>query len=91
MADIERHKHRPLWVRLVAREGTKRQTALVQLGCLVLLTASGLLTAAVASGSTAILGALALRLGLAEAGLAAALALWFWLAVRWVDRNSKWG
>ena len=90
MADEERHERRPLWVRFAAREGTKRQTAVVQVGGFVLLTGIGLLVAAIESGSSSFLGGLALPLGLAEACLCAGAALWSWLAVRWVDRNSKW-
>jgi hypothetical protein len=90
MADMERHERRPLWVRIAARAGTKRQTALVQVGGLVLLAGIGFLVAAVESGSSSFLGRLGLLLGLAGAGLCAGAALWSWLAVRWVDRNSKW-
>ena len=93
MADVQRHEHRPLWVRLAVREGTKRKTALGQIVALVLLTCMciGHLVTANESGSDSFLGALALPLRLASAGLCAAAALWSWLAVRWVDRNSKWG
>jgi hypothetical protein len=56
----------------------------------VLLTGLGLLLVASASGSGSFLGALALPIGLVGAGLCAAMALWSWLAVLWMDRNSNW-
>jgi hypothetical protein len=90
MADVERRDHRPLWVRVAARAGTKRQTVLVQIGLCVLLAGIGLLGAAIESGSNSFLGSLTLPGGLAVASLGAGAALWLWLAVRWVDRNSKW-
>ena len=90
MAAEERHKSRPLWVRFAARDRTKRQTAVVQVGGFVLLTGIGLEVAAIESGSSSLLGGLALLLGLAEACLCAGAALWSWIALRWVDRNSKW-
>jgi hypothetical protein len=91
MADVQKQERRPLWVRLAARAGTKRQAVLVQVGCLILLTGIGRLVAATESGSSSFLGAVALPLGLAGAVLCGGAALWSWLAVRWVDRNSKWG
>ena len=91
MADVQQQERRPLWVRLAARAGAKRQTIMVQVGGFVLLTGIGLLVAALESGSSSFLGALALPLGLAGAVLCGGAALWSWLAVRWVDRNSKWG
>jgi len=90
MADDKWHERRPLWVRFAAREGTKRQTAVGQVGGFVLLTGIGLSMAAIQSGSNSFLGGLALPLGMVEACLCAGAALWSWLAVRWVDRNGKW-
>jgi hypothetical protein len=90
MADRERHELRPLWVRIAARQGTRRPVSLIQVGIFGLLACIGLGTAVIESGSSSILGALALSLGLALACLGAAGAVWCWLAVRWVDRNGKW-
>ncbi len=89
MVDEERGE-RPLWVRFAAREGTKRQTAVAQVAGLVLLSCIGFLVEAIESDSNSIMGAVALPLGLIVAGLCAGAALWSWLAVRWVDRNSEW-
>jgi hypothetical protein len=90
MADVERRDHRPLWVRVAAPAGAKRQTVLVQIRLLVLLASIGLVVASIESGSSSFLGSLALPGGLAVASLGAGAALWLWLAGRWVDRNSKW-
>jgi hypothetical protein len=91
MAHTQQQERRPLWVRLAARAGAKRQTIMAQVGGFVLLTGIGLLVAALESGSSSVLGALALPLGLAGAVLGGGAALWCWLAARWVDRNSRWG
>lgn len=90
MAGGERHEPRPLWVRLLVRDGTKRPIALGQVSGFVILACIGGLTAAIESASSTILGALARPGGLAVACLCAAGAVWCWLAVRWVDRNGKW-
>ncbi len=82
---------RPLWVRFGAREGTKRQTALTQVGGFVLLTCVGILVAGIESGGNSMMGSLALPVALGGAGVCGVAALWSWLVVRWVDRNSKWG
>jgi hypothetical protein len=90
MSDEEWQEKRPLWVRLVARKETKRSAVWFSITILGLLAGIGLLMAAIESGSSSLLGAVALPLSLAGACLCAALALWCWLAVRRVDRNSKW-
>jgi hypothetical protein len=90
MAAEERLEPRPLWVRVVTREATKRPAAQVQACIFAFIACIGLLTAAIESASTSILGALAMPLGLAGACLGAVGAIWCWLAVRWVDRNGKW-
>jgi len=90
MADLDRHEPRPTWVRFAAREDTKRPTALAQVCGFVLLTCIGLLVAAVESGSSTVLGLVALWGGLATGCLCAGATLWSWLAVRWVDRKDKW-
>jgi hypothetical protein len=90
MAAEDRHERRPLWVRLVIREGMKRSAALALVGIFGLLAGIGLLVAAIASGSNSILGALALPLALAGACLCATGAPWSWLAVSRVDGNGKW-
>jgi len=90
MADARRHEHRPLWVRIAVRQGTKRQTVVVQVRTFVLLAGIGILVAAIESGSHSFLGSLALPFGVVGACLCAGAALCSWLAVRWVDRNSQW-
>ena len=59
--------------------------ALYQVGVLILLTTTGLLVATFESGPVSLI------VGLSAAVLGAGAALWSWLAVRWVDQNSKWG
>ena len=88
--DEKRHEPRPLWVRLVNREGMKRPAALVVVILFCLLACFGLLLVVIESGSSSILGALAFPLALTSACLSTAGALWCWLAVRWVDRKGKW-
>ncbi len=90
MVDVQGHERGPLWVRMAVRKGWRRRTAVGQVVMCALLTGLGLLLVGSASGSSSFLGALALPIGLAGAGLCAAMALWSWLAVLWMDRNSKW-
>jgi len=90
MADEDRHGTRPLWVRVLLGEGTKRSAALAQVSIFVLIACIGLLTGANESASSSVLGAVALPLGLASACLGAIGAVWCRLAVRWVDRHGKW-
>ena len=90
MAAEKEYDPRPLWVRWVVRAEMKRTAALALVSMFGLLTAIGLLAAAIESASSSFLGALAVPIGLAGAGLCAAGAVWSWLAVRWVDRNGKW-
>jgi hypothetical protein len=90
MADVQKQQ-RPKWVRLAVPAGTKRQVAKVQIGCIVLITGIGLLVTALGSGSSSFLGAVELPVGLGLAVMGGGAALWSWLAVRWVDRNGKWG
>jgi hypothetical protein len=73
-----------------ARARVKRATALTQVSGFVLLAGIGLAVAGIESGSTSLLGSLAVPIGLAEAGVCAVAALWSWLAVRWVDRHCQW-
>jgi hypothetical protein len=49
-----------------------------------ILTGLGLVLVGSASESSSFL------IALAGAGLCAAMALWSWLAVLWLDRNSQW-
>jgi hypothetical protein len=51
MADQERHQPRPLWVRLMARPGTKRRAALRQALIFGIVLCSGLAFAAIVSAS----------------------------------------
>ena len=90
MIENERHERRPLWVSLVLRERMKRPAAKTMIGVFGLLFGLAVLTAAVESESSSVLGTLALPIGLAGAGLSAAGAIWSWLALRWVDRNGTW-
>ena len=97
MADEERNQPRPLWVRCVARDGTKRPAAQAQIringifGCGGLFYAcGGLLRVAYDLPSNSFMAANALPIGLTFAGLGAAGVIWCWLAIRWVDRNGRW-
>jgi hypothetical protein len=72
------------------REGMKRSAALALVSLFGVLAGIGLLVVAIESGSSSFLGTLALPVGLGGACLWATGGLWVWLAVRWVDRNSKW-
>ena len=103
MADEPRLEPRPLWVRCVAREGTKRPAAKAQIrvyatiGCIGLLyTSVGVARSqAVAAGyewpaGDSFLGVNKLLFGLIGVFLGAGGALWCWLAIRWVDRHGKW-
>jgi hypothetical protein len=91
MGDSEQPAPRPVWVRLAARQATQRGTALIQVRILVLLTGIMLAVGATASGSRSWLGEVTMFWGLISACLGACGAAWTWLAIRWVDRNSKWG
>jgi hypothetical protein len=66
--------NRPLWVRL--RLGRERSRRRAVWGVANLAVMAALCVAAAALWGTA--------------GLLAALALWGWLAVRWVDRHRRW-
>lgn len=90
MADEKRHEPRPLWVRMVVRDTMKRPAALVVVGIFVLLACCCLLAVAIESASSSELGAIALPLGITATCLSGIGAVWCWLAIRWVDRNSKW-
>ena len=90
MADEERHEPRPLWVRVVARDRTKRTGALAQVSAFGLIACIGLLTVVIKSPSSSLLGAIALPFGLVGGCLGVIGAIWTWFAVRWVDRNGKW-
>jgi hypothetical protein len=90
MTNPERAGTRPWWVKFAARRGTKRHNALVQVNVLALVAVIGLLLAAVETGSTSLLGRIGLPLDLLLGCLAAAAAVWSWLAIRWVDRHGGW-
>jgi hypothetical protein len=90
MTHPEHYDRRPAWVRLMVREGAKRQSALIVVYCLAFLAALNLALAGMESGSTSLLGDVALPLCLGGAVLCGAAALWSWLAMRWVDRHGHW-
>ncbi len=86
----DRQASRPLWVRLVVGRETKRSGALRQVSGFGILICVGLVTVGGASASSSLLGVLALWFGLVGTCCCAALAVWSWLAVRWVARHGKW-
>jgi hypothetical protein len=97
MPDAQQQVARPLWVRCVARDGTKRTAARNQVRIYVMLMLCGLGWACVGLFHKIIpvetdffLIANRLPFGLTMACLGAAGAIWCWLAVRWVDRNGEW-
>jgi hypothetical protein len=75
---------------MVMRDRMKRSTALALVSIFVLLTCCCLLTVAIESASSSVLGAIALPLGITGTCLCGIGAVWCWLAIRWVDRNGKW-
>ncbi len=93
-------KPRPLWVRGIAPDGTKRSVAVAQTSTFIGIFGLGLLMVcigvvkhlsdAIVRESGSLFGANKLSIGLTLAFLGAAGAIWSMLAVRWVDRNGNW-
>lgn len=81
---------RPLWVRAVARDGTRRAAAATQRGLLAVLACAGLVIFGIEQSSDSALGAVARPVALAAAGFGLVGAVWTWAAVRWADRNGRW-
>jgi hypothetical protein len=100
MANGDRNRPRPLWVRGVVPGGTKRSAAVAQTTSFIGIFGIGLflvclgvfkhLSDAVVRESGSLIGANKLSFGLAFVFLGAAGAIWSMLAVRWVDRNGNW-
>ena len=82
--------NRPVWVRAVALDGTRRDTVRTQRGLFAALACAGLGTFSVEWSSDTVLGAVARPVALAAAGIGLVGALWTWLALRWVDRRGTW-
>ncbi len=80
----------PRWVRLVLGRSwdRRREQALLMflgLNFVMLLAMTGL-----EWGSESVLGKVVFTLGLIGMLLQALVALWLWLAIRWLDRNGQW-
>ena len=78
---------RPVWVRAVVGQSASRQKVQSQLAFLVLI--SGVCLALTALLASRIEVAFVLML-VATAFLAGG-AIWIGLAIRWIDRNGRWG
>lgn len=81
---------RPWWVQLAVGRTSTRRAAFSQLAILSLNLSILLLITGMESVSESLFGRIAFAVGLAGTVLNLILAIWVWLAVRWVDRNGQW-
>jgi hypothetical protein len=78
-------------VRIAVGRASTRRAAFSQVATLGLICLLALCVAGVESASDSLLGRVAFSAALAAAAVNLVLALWVWRAVRWVDRNGRWG
>jgi hypothetical protein len=90
MSDKERNGQRPLWVRFMVREKTKRPVAFVHVMILGLFGCIDLVLAVTRPTSSLIFPAITRPVVLLVGGVCAAFGIWCWLAARWVDKNGTW-
>jgi hypothetical protein len=83
-------QQRPWWVRLAVRRISTRRAAFSQLAILALIFCILFVFAGAESASESLFGRIAFGVDLVGMVLIVILALWMWLAVRWMDRNSQW-
>ena len=81
---------RPWWVRLSVGRTSTRRAAFSQLTILGLNLSILLAITGIESTSESLFGRIAFAIGLVGMVVNVILALWVWLAVRWVDRNGQW-
>jgi len=90
MVDTPGSNERPAWVRFVVANNAKRQAPVVGLRVLVMMSAICLAITGIEWGSDTVLGSIAFVGGIIAALLMAALAVWQWRAISWLDRRDAW-
>jgi hypothetical protein len=89
MDDLKSSEQPPWWARIALRHRLRRKARLLA-ACFSILGLISLTDAAIVSNSESISGRIAFYLQLSAGCLFSAVAIWYWLAIRWVDKKGQW-
>jgi hypothetical protein len=81
---------RPLWVRVFAKPGSRRQSVRAEAFMFCLMAPLALLICAMEATSDSVLGRTAFFVGVVLVPVTVLLAVGAFCALRWVDRNGAW-